>query len=240
MRAIILAAGIGRRLGLREPKSMADVAGESIIHRQIRALRAAGVEEFVFVVGYEQDLLQRHILEAVADPRFVVNTDFDCTNTMCSLYLARDYMTGLFWYANADVVFDWRLPRRLAQVADDQTALAMRPGLCTPEDVKMIVHDQRLSGIGKHYPETSAAGEFVGVARFGAALTRPFLAQIVNKVENQQMKDAYFEAAIDALCADHEILPVEVGDLPVREVDFPEDLQEVRTKMAQLLEPPPQ
>ena len=55
MKAIIVAAGRGRRLGPETaeiPKCMVRVAGRPILHRQLDALRAAGADDFVIVRGY--------------------------------------------------------------------------------------------------------------------------------------------------------------------------------------------
>ncbi len=60
MKAIIVAAGRGRRLGTETdaiPKCMVKVAGRAILHHQLDALAAAGVDDFVVVRGYRGDLI---------------------------------------------------------------------------------------------------------------------------------------------------------------------------------------
>ncbi len=114
MRAIILAAGTGRRLGLDSPKSMIEVAGRSILRRQIDAFASVGVDDFVVVVGYQRERIVEHLTGLPGRFTFVANDRFAETNTVYSLYLARSYIPGGFFYANADVVFDARLVQRLA------------------------------------------------------------------------------------------------------------------------------
>ena len=86
MKAIILAAGAGRRLGTTGPKCMVRVGGESIIRRQLAAFRTAGVDEFVVVVGHEQDQLRRHLAGQPGRFTYVINERYAETNTIYSLY----------------------------------------------------------------------------------------------------------------------------------------------------------
>ncbi len=94
MRAIILAAGAGRRLGLDGPKSMIDVGGRSILRRQIDAFASVGVDDFVIVVGYQRERIAEHLAGLPGKFTFVVNERFAETNTVYSLYLARQYIPG--------------------------------------------------------------------------------------------------------------------------------------------------
>ena len=73
MRAIILAAGAGRRLGLAVPKSMIDLGGRSIIHRQLDAFRSAGVDDFVIVVGHARERIVEHLADQPGRYTFVLN-----------------------------------------------------------------------------------------------------------------------------------------------------------------------
>jgi choline kinase len=231
MKAIILAAGAGRRLGVAEPKCMVDVGGMSIIHRQLAAFRAAGVDAFVIVVGHEQATLRDHLTGEPGQFTFVVNERYTRTNTIYSLYLARGHITDAFYYANADVVFDRRLIERLRD-ASHASALAVDQTACGAEEVKVIVRDGRIVRIGKALDPSACAGEFVGVARFGAPWAPAFVGALTALVERQSVVVDYFERAVDQLCADWPIYAVNVSDLPCVEIDFPEDLDIARRKVA--------
>ena len=234
MKAIILAAGAGRRLGVADPKCMIDVGGMSIIHRQLAAFRAAGVEQFVIVVGYAREQLQRHLAPLADQPgrvRFIVNPRYAETNTIYSLYLAREEIDDTFFYANADVVFDRRLIERL-QAAACASALAVETACCGQEEVKVIVRRGRITRISKQLDPADCLGEFVGVARFGGELAPAFVDTLTTLVEMEGVVDDYFERAVDRLCADWTLTPVDISDLPCREIDFAEDLDIVRRHIA--------
>lgn len=278
MRAIILAAGAGRRLGLDGPKSMIDVGGRSILRRQIDAFASVGVDDFVIVVGYQRERIAEHLAGLPGKFTFVVNERFAETNTVYSLYLARQYIPGGFFYANADVVFDSRLVRRLAEPAAvpsepeapagalpsepeaqarallsepggqatgppdfgvsairrfgfSTAALAVVVGRCAEEEVKVIVRDGRIIRIGKKLNPAECLGEFIGVARFDAELAPAFVAALETCVEQEQAVNDYFERAVDRLCDDWSLTPVDVSDLPCIEIDFPEDLARARQEI---------
>ena len=235
MKAIILAAGAGRRLGAAVPKCMLDVGGMSIIHRQLEAMLAEGIDEYVVVVGYEQEQVRRHLTGAPGQFTFVVNERYLATNTIYSLYLASAHLSGPCWYANADVVFDRRLIRRLA---DDSSAaaLAVKAHACGEEEVKVVVRDGRIARIGKGIAPSEAAGEFMGIARLGGEAA-PALAEALSElVERQRVVSDYFERAVDRLCRGLVLTAVDITDLPCQEIDFPADLEQARTEIAPSLE----
>jgi len=224
-KAVILAAGTGTRLSLPIPKSMAPVGHRSIIHRQLDAFRKIGIEDFVVVVGFEQEQLRRHLQDEPGQFTFIANEPFVETNTIYSLYLAREHITGPFFYANADVLLDYRVIERI-QADNAPAALAIRTGQCAEEDVKVAVHNNQIIHIGKTLKQGD--GEFLGIARFDTETAQQLISTIVDIVEQQGVMDDYFERAVDQLCTACAISAVDVTDLPCIEVDFPEDLDIAR------------
>jgi len=234
MKAIILAAGEGRRLGIAGPKCMLDVAGTSIIDRQLNAFRANGIDDFVIVVGHARDQIRRHLAERPGKFTFIVNQRYAQTNTVYSLYLARDHIDDTFYYTNADVVFDRRLIQRL-RTAPVPTALAVETARCADEEVKVVVRDNKIIRIGKKLDPAKCLGEFVGIAQFAKELTGDFVKALTDIVEDEGAVNEYFEYAVDRLCNNHPLTPIDITDLPCKEIDFPEDLVEVREKIASRL-----
>lgn len=233
MKAIILAAGIGRRLGLDHPKCMVDVGGMSIIQRQLRAFRANGVEDFVFVVGFQQQMLRDHLKDEPGRLVFLENERFAETNTIYSLDLAREHLADDVFYCNADVVFDQRLPARLLGEPRSSVAIVVHP--CTEEEVKVRIAGDRIGAIGKDVSLKDCAGEFIGVARFRDRAARMLAAALADWVQQQGMVNEYFESALNDVCGQEGIRAVDVSDLPCIEVDFPRDLALARERIAPLL-----
>ena len=95
MQALILAAGMGKRLGElthNNTKCMVEVNGVKLIDRVILQLLHFNIKRLVLVIGYEGKKLRSYVsdkyhkkLELV----FIENTVYDKTNNIYSLYLAR-------------------------------------------------------------------------------------------------------------------------------------------------------
>lgn len=97
MQAVILAAGMGRRLGeftAANTKCMVEVNGERLIDRMLRQLSKHELSRIVMVIGYEGRKLKEYVMERYPQlgVLFVENRVYDKTNNIYSLWLARDYL----------------------------------------------------------------------------------------------------------------------------------------------------
>ena len=100
MRAIILAAGIGKRLqeqGKTMPKCFVQVGGKRLVDRHLERLAECGIREVCFVVGYMAAEVRAHLAEnkSGAVLSFIENADYLKGNIL-SAYAARDRLKKLF------------------------------------------------------------------------------------------------------------------------------------------------
>ena len=103
MQALMLAAGMGKRLGKLtkdNTKCMLPIQGKTLIERAVEALLDAGVKKMTIVVGYKGDNLKKFLTEDCTNPRikemdfvFIDNPIYDKTNNIYSLYLGKDVLT---------------------------------------------------------------------------------------------------------------------------------------------------
>ena len=121
MKAIILAAGQGTRLRPHtddKPKCMVELAGKSLLHRQLEALRSVGVERIMLVGGYRADRLDANGVELAINPRYAE------TNMVSTLFCAEDWMTPgedlLITYG--DIVYE---PRVVESLINFDSAIAI-------------------------------------------------------------------------------------------------------------------
>ncbi|GHV84817.1 aminotransferase [Spirochaetia bacterium] len=97
MQAIILAAGMGNRLGRytrNNTKCMLEINGKTLIERALDAIEKAGIKKCIIVVGYKKENLISFIGERYGniDVSYVSNDIYDKTNNIYSLYLAKEYL----------------------------------------------------------------------------------------------------------------------------------------------------
>jgi choline kinase len=232
MKAIILAAGMGKRLlevsGGR-PKSMIRIGKDSIMHQQIESCKKVGIEDFVFVLGYKKEELQDHILEKLSEQNvtFIENPIYDKTNTLYSLYLARNEFDDDFIYFNADVLFQSDLLEKIANESE-YSQLLLETKSCGEEEVKMIIDDEmRILEIGKQLPIPACAGEFIGIGKFNKEVLPKFAEYLQYGVDYGQSNN-YFEYAVDMLTKDVVLKAVPTDGIRCIEIDFPEDLKRAK------------
>ena len=112
MQAVILAAGMGSRLGKytsNATKCMLEVDGKTLLERILDSLRKVHIHDVVIVTGYCAEKLVDHARAVGSDfnIRFIHNEKYSVTNNIYSLYLASEYMaqddTVLF---ESDLIFD--------------------------------------------------------------------------------------------------------------------------------------
>ncbi len=218
--AVILAAGMGTRLGRPFPKPLTELAGgHSIMHQQVSKLLAAFPDiRIMVVVGFKRDL----IMEAFPDVAFAYNEFYDQTNTSKSLLKALRLSddTGVLWL-NGDVVFDGRILRRVEPLmADNRSFVCVNTATVAEEEVKYTVDDSgNIDQLSKQV--TGALGEAVGI-NFISNDDKPALIEALDSVADQDYFERGIEVAIEQ--AGLQVLPVDISDLYAVEVDFEDDL----------------
>lgn len=217
---VILAAGLGTRLGRPIPKALTPLTdGRTIMEQQVTNIRAVIPDAQIYVVvGFKQDM----IMEAHPDLLFVYNESYDRTNTSKSLLRALRASNdgGVIWL-NGDVVFDARaLERLLPEVEADRSSILVDRSDVAEEEVKYRL-DERGAICELSKSVQDAAGEAVGI-NFISSTAKETLARRLDEVDAQD----YFERGLELMVElDGELLlPVDITDLYAVEVDDDDDL----------------
>src|SRR5262245_22024711 len=125
MRAILLAAGSGRRLQQPLPKCLVDIGGMTLLSRMLRALAAVEVSEAWIVVGYRHDLINAELDRYPSPlPVVCVTNEAYLRGSVRSLWVARQALSSEVLVMDADVLFPVHLLRRLVQSAHPNCVLA--------------------------------------------------------------------------------------------------------------------
>ena len=126
MQALILAAGMGKRLGKytkNNTKCMLKVNNKTLIERTIEALVDNGVKKLILVVGYKNENVKKYLLEDCNNPKvkeielvFIDNPIYDKTNNIYSLYLAIDeFKKDNTILLESDLIYQPELIKRLVK-----------------------------------------------------------------------------------------------------------------------------
>lgn len=132
MQAIILAAGMGRRLGeftADNTKCMLEVNGERLIDRLLRQLKRIDISRIIMVVGYQSRNLIDHIERNYKDWPivFIENPVYDRTNNIYSLWLARELMAEEdTLLLESDLIFEDRMLQEALDCKHQNCALVSK------------------------------------------------------------------------------------------------------------------
>ena len=217
---VILAAGLGTRLGKPHPKPLTPLStGESIIHRAVRQLSEHDPRTHITaVVGFKLDLL----MEALPDIAFVYNEVYDSTNTSQSLLkaLRLSHDGGVLWL-NGDVVFDESILPLLAEhAAQGRSFVCVNTDSVADEEVKYTLDaDGFIAELSKTV--VGGLGEAVGI-NYVSAEDKAILIERLAQCGDQD----YFERGLEIAIAEDglRVLPLDISAYAVVEVDFEDDL----------------
>ncbi|MGH6609542.1 MAG: NTP transferase domain-containing protein [Burkholderiaceae bacterium] len=238
MKAVMLAAGVGERLGESEdlPKCLLEIGGETLLQRHFDILRHCGVDELTIGVGYRAELIEAAIA-AVPEltVRTVINPSYD-RGSLVTFWSLREHFAGGgdVLLMDADVLYDHRLMQRLTSSAHRDCFLLDRDfDAASEEPVKLCVRGGRLVEFRKRVSvATDFCGESVGFFRFSESTARALVDAAARYIHDDRLDEPYEEAIRDVLLADGARFGYEdVTGLPWIEIDFPEDVIRARDEV---------
>ena len=206
MQAIILAAGMGKRLGeltKNNTKCMVEVDGVRLIERALRILDRKNLKRIILVVGYQHENLMAFVnsLGIQTQIEFIINEVYDKTNNIFSLSLAKEQMTeDDTLLLESDLIFEERLIDMLLEDKRDSLALVDKfeswmDGTCIVVDQDDNITDF-IPGKLLQYREKEQYYKTVNIYKFGADFSKnvyvPFLEAYAKVMGNNE----YYEAVI--------------------------------------------
>jgi len=239
MKAIILSAGQGSRLGHLvdgRPKCLIDFNGRTLLDRQLDTLEANGVHEAVVVTGFHDELVNEAIARRTGGPnvRTVFNPFYKVADNTGSLFMAREELGGdcLVW--NGDTLVSKAL---MAKVVTND-----RSGICVTidrkaegydeDDMKVVEEGGRLKAIGKRLDLGTVNAESIGLLAFRAGGAEQFRDAIEAAMRTPEGTTIWYLRVINQLAQGNDVFTLDIAGEEWGEVDFPPDVDNARALTA--------
>jgi choline kinase len=231
MKAIILSAGQGSRLGHLvdgRPKCLIEFNGRTLLDRQLDTLEASGVHEVVVVTGFHDELVNEAIARRTGGPnvRTIFNPFYKVADNTGSLYMAREELRGECLVWNGDTLVSKAL---MAKVVGNN-----RSGICVTidrkdgyddDDMKVVAADDgRLRAIGKRISEGVNA-ESIGLLAFRSGGAEQFREAIERAMRTSEGTTIWYLRVIHHLAQNGEVWTLDINGNEWGEVDFPPDVE---------------
>lgn len=239
MKAVLLAAGVGRRLRPltdEMPKCLTEIGGVSLLVRHLDLLAGVdGIDGMHIVIGYLGDLIRGAVAQwraAGGTPDFEVtfseNVEYEL-GSILSLYTARQQLLDEDTVVmDADVLYDPQVMERLVRSPQPNCFLIDDQSDDSGEEMMVCVRGGRALHIARSsQPSTQSGwdltGEGVGFIRLAKDTAPQLIAHMEALIAEGQRK-AEYEVALDRFMDDVVCGYEPVGDLPWTEIDFVEDV----------------
>ena len=225
MRAVILAAGMGKRFGMSIAKCTIKVGEETLIQRLIRLIQELGLESIV-VVGYRH----KDVKKFIPGVKTIYNDKFERGSTY-SLYLARDYFPDKepFIFLQSDLLFHKRLLEECIHAHGSRLVVGPRHEHSNEEIVVQVKE-----GIVINMERGSANGlEWRGIVRV-APEDRMGLLHVLEQDVSYSL-DTPLWKSLRTFCTNASVRILH-SDAPWTEIDFPKDLIKAREEIWTLVQ----
>ena len=204
MIGVILAAGMAKRLRPltdERPKCLLKVGERTLLQRTVDGLIAAGITEFVVVIGYRANMIRDFLTENYPSLtiHFIDNPDYAHNNNIFSLWLTRPYTDGReFLLMDSDILCD---PAVIPEVMKAEgSALALNRHELGEEEMKIVADAQgRITEISKTCRPEDAAGESVGIEKMTADYSTALFRELEQMIEREGLIDIFYERAFERL-----------------------------------------
>jgi len=240
VKAILLAAGVGRRIGGAvegRPKCLLTLGGRSLLARLLTSLARAGVVETVIVVGHRRELIE----EAIGDRhdgmrvRYAFNPDFT-KGAILSLWSGREAFDDDVLVMDADVLCPDAMIERLVRSPKRNCFLLDGRVAGSGEEQMLMARDGRVFDIARNAkPGFDTVGESVGFLKVSREDGAGLLAALKECLDAGRDRIEH-EEAYPLFMAKHEVGYERVDDLPWMEIDFPEDVVQAERDVLPLID----
>ncbi|CAN5698097.1 NTP transferase domain-containing protein [soil metagenome] len=227
LRAALLAAGRGVRMGGARPKTLIPVGDhEPLLFYILKGLAASGIDDLLVVTGFSPGQVQGYVEDNWSGKvSFVRNARYASWGNFHSVRVAIDGSPGAdLLVVNSDVVVHPGIFRRVAEEPGD-LVLAVEPkDRLDPEEMRVSLDGATVTAIGKGLDMSQSHGEFVGVSLLRPAAAEVY-ARLATDLEWSGRTSLYYEDVYGHMLGGLEVRAARVGSGEYAEVDEPADVE---------------
>lgn len=200
------------------------------------ALIKAGIREFVIVTGFLQEQIEDFVKQTYGesiDVCFIHNKDYETTNNIYSLWLARPKADGKeVLLLDSDLLYDGQIVERVLANSHNNVLTLIRHELGEEEMKVVIGKDGAITEISKTCDPASAAGESLGIERMGKAYTTALYKELDIMMNQEHLENKFYELAFLRLIAKGFTFSVlDVTELFSCELDTIEDFENAKQRI---------
>lgn len=225
MKAIIMAAGKGTRISRMiedVPKCTLPINGIPLIRHTVEMLLEEGMEISI-CVGYRKEIVME-ALEGLP-VKFYCNPFYDVTNSMASLWFAREELDDEMLLLNADVFFSKEILHIVVE-NPSEAIMAMDTGRVEVGDYFFKTVNGCIRKYGKELPRSERDSEYVGIAKVKKNFVGAFKAQLEYLVEHHEYNN-WWEYTLYCMIEKKEIRTVDVKGYFWSEIDYFDDYERI-------------
>ena len=236
MKALILNSGLGHRMGVltsEHPKCMTEISkNDTILSRQLKLISEAGIKEVVMTTGYFDDVLVNYCESLNLDLHytFVNNPIYDQTNYIYSIYCAKEHLDDDIIMMHGDLVFEASVFEDVVN-SDESCMTVSRVSKLPDKDFKAVIDGNKIKKVGIEFFTDAVACQ--PLYKLNKKDWKVWLDNIINFCENDNRK-CYAENAFNEISDQIEIKALDVDTKLCSEIDTPEDLAIVSSKLADI------
>jgi len=173
MKAIIMAAGVGRRLhklNMNKPKCLITAGTETLIRRSVNLLNSKGISDITVIVGYKADLIRNELNN---DVRYFENPYFETTNSIQSLWYSRDILEENILLLNGDLYYEHSILDYAINQTNEVVMLADSTRIDNA-DYRFGFIGNQINLFGKDLTNQETDAEYVGIVRIDKGFIKTF------------------------------------------------------------------
>ena len=244
MQALMLAAGMGKRLGnytKNATKCMVPVNGKTLIEYAIESLIYAGIKKFTMVVGYKKDVLKNFLKGKYPQIQidFIDNDVYDSTNNIYSLYLARDVLSSDDTILlESDLIFDKEIIREIVSSPEKNLAVVSHFENWMDGTVTVLNEEKAIKRIVSKsdfdWNKVDSYYKTVNIYKFSKEFSKNIYMPFLSAYQTAYSKNEYYETVLKVISyLDGDILKAHLVDgSRWYEIDDPADLKIASTRFS--------